>query len=91
MRNYEFTVIFDANDEMAAKGAEVVNSHFSASKVNVTKQEDMGVKNLAYEIKKQNKGHYQYFEIEAEPSEINKMSADFLLEAPILKFLFVAK
>lgn len=91
MRNYEFTVIFDANDEMTAKGIETVNTKFAAANVNVTKQEDLGVKNLAYEIKKQDKGHYHYFEIEADPACINKMSAELLLEAPVLKFLFVVK
>ena len=91
MRNYEFTVIFDANDEMTAKGMEIVNTQFAAAKVNVTKQEDLGVKNLAYEIKKQDKGHYYYFELEADPACINKISAELLLEAPVLKFLFVVK
>ena len=33
----------------------------------ITKQEDMGVKFLAYEIKKQDKGHYVYFELKADP------------------------
>lgn len=91
MRNYEFTVIFDANDEMTAKGMEIVNSQFAGAKVNITKQEDLGIKNLAYEIKKQDKGHYYYFELEAEPQCINKISAELLLEDPVLKFLFVVK
>ncbi len=91
MRNYEFTVIFDANDEMTAKGMEIVNTKFAAAGVNITKQEDLGLKNLAYEIKKQDKGHYHYFEIEADPASINKISSELLLEAPVLKFLFVVK
>ena len=91
MRNYEFTVIFDANDEMTAKGVESVNAQFVAAKVNVTKQEDLGIKNLAYEIKKQDKGHYNYYELEADPLTINKISAEFLLDPAILKFLFVVK
>ena len=91
MRNYEFTVIFDANDEMTEKGKQFVADQFAAAGVQVTKQEDMGVRNLAYEIKKQDKGHYVYFEIEANPESINKMGAEFLLQGFILKFLFVAK
>lgn len=91
MRNYEFTVIFDANEELTEKGMEFVSNALAAAGAQITKQEDMGVKNLAYIIKKQDKGHYYYFELQAEPQSINKMSADFLLEGPILKHLFVVK
>ena len=91
MRDYEFTVIFDANEETTAKGMEIVSAAFAAANVEITKQDDLGVKNLAYEIKKQDKGHYYYFELKADPATINKMSAEFLLEAPIIKFLFVVK
>jgi len=91
MRNYEFTVIFDANEEKTAKGLEIIKNQFAAANVNTTKQEDLGVKNLAYEIKKQDKGHYYYFELEADPLCINKVSAEFLLNSEILKFLFIVK
>ncbi|MCQ2413147.1 MAG: 30S ribosomal protein S6 [Sphaerochaetaceae bacterium] len=91
MRNYEFTVIFDANEEMTAKGMEIVSGALAKAGAQIAKQEDMGVKNLAYAIKKQDKGHYYYFELSAEPQTINEMTAEFLLEGPILKHLFVVK
>ena len=91
MRNYEFTVIFAANDEMTEKGLEFVSGQFKAAGANVTKQEDQGIKNFAYTIKKQEKGHYYYYELEADPQSVNKMSAEFLLQDSIVKFLFVVK
>lgn len=91
MRNYEFTVIFDANEEKTAAGMEIVSSAFAAAGVEITKQEDMGVKILAYPIKKQEKGHYVYFELNADPASIVGFEKQFLLSAPILKFLFVNK
>jgi len=91
MRNYEFTVIFDANEDVTAKGMEIVSKAFAAANVEITKQEDMGVRNLAYAIKKHDKGHYFYFEVAADPASVNQLSAEFLLESPILKFLFVVK
>ena len=91
MRDYEFTVIFNANDEMTEQGLEIVSKALAAAGAQIAKQEDMGVKNLAYTIKKQDKGHYYYYELSADPQSINKMTADFLLETPILKHLFVAK
>jgi len=93
MRNYEFTVIFNSLDELTAKGMEFVSETFKEAGVEITKQEDMGIKFLAYPIKKQDKGHYFYFEMNADPSKINEFSRLFLLSAKdsVLKFLFVAK
>ncbi len=91
MRDYEFTVILGASEEMTEKGLEIVSNALKAAGAQIAKQEDMGVKNLAYTIKKQDKGHYYYFELSAEPQSINKMSAEFLLESSILKHLFVVK
>ena len=91
MRNYEFTVIFDANEDQTAKGLETVVADFTAAQVEITKQEDMGVRNLAYPIRKQDKGHYYYFELKADPSIINGFNNSFKLMVPVLKFLFVNK
>ncbi|MDY4611383.1 MAG: 30S ribosomal protein S6 [Sphaerochaetaceae bacterium] len=91
MRNYEFTVIFDANEEKTAAGMEIVSKAFADAGVEITRQEDMGVKILAYPIKKQEKGHYVYFEMNADPASIRGFEQAFLLSAPILKFLFVNK
>ena len=91
MRNYEFTVIFDANEDQTAKGLELVLAEFTTAQVEITKQEDLGVKNLAYLIKKQDKGHYYFFELKADPSVINGFNNTFKLMTPLLKFLFVNK
>ncbi|MGI6432499.1 MAG: 30S ribosomal protein S6 [Sphaerochaetaceae bacterium] len=91
MRTYELTVIFDANEEETAKGLELVQAELSSAQAEITKQEDMGVKNLAYLIRKQDKGHYYYFELSVDPASINVMNNAFKLMIPVLKFLFVVK
>ncbi|MDD2297737.1 MAG: 30S ribosomal protein S6 [Sphaerochaetaceae bacterium] len=89
MRKYEFTVIFDANEEETAKGLELILAEFNTAQVEITKQDDMGIRNLAYPIRKQDKGHYYYLEINADPSVINGFNNSFKLMTPLLKFLFV--
>ena len=89
MRNYEFTVIFDANEEKMKEGLQLVTDEFSKAGVEVTKKDDMGVRNLAYLINKQDRGHYVYFELSADPAKIAQMSHVFQLSTFILKFLFV--
>ena len=87
--NYEFTVIFDADDEKMKEGLALVEETFKNNGVEITKQDDMGVKTLAYLINKQEKGHYVYFEIKADGALVQSMSRTFQLSNLILKFLFV--
>ncbi len=89
MRNYEFTVIFDADDEKMKQGLAFVTETLEKAKATITKQEDLGVKTLAYQIQKQDKGHYVYFELSADPTTIAPMSHVFQLSTLVLKFLFV--
>jgi len=91
MRNYEFTVIFKAIEEDTQAGLKQVSSLFEAAGVEITKQEDLGVKLFAYEMKKQDKGHYFYYEISADPASIVTFEKKFLLNNSIIKFLFVNK
>ncbi|NCB02046.1 MAG: 30S ribosomal protein S6 [Spirochaetia bacterium] len=91
MRKYELTVILDANEEMTTKGLELVEKEFSTHQVEIIKHDDMGTRTLAYPIKKQDKGHYHYYELSADPSVIDGLSASYRLMQPIMKFLFVLK
>ncbi len=61
----------------------------SQAKAEITKQEDCGVRQLAYTIKKKDKGHYVYFEMQADPTQMQSMERKLVLHASVLKFLFV--
>ncbi len=91
MRTYEFTVILKPNDEETVKGREVITHAFEEHGVQITKEEDLGIKFLAYPIKKTDKGHYVYFELEAEPDTIAVLDRTFKLSTLVLKYLFVKK
>lgn len=89
IQNYEFTVIFAADEEKMKEGLALVEKTLAKFGADVTKKEDMGVRNLAYLIKKADKGHYVYFELQADTASIVEMSREFQLSTSILKFLFV--
>ena len=89
IQNYEFTVIFDADEDKTKAGLELVKSTFERFSAEITKEEDLGVRTLAYIIKKQEKGHYVYFELKADTATIAQMSQIFQLSTLVLKFLFV--
>ena len=87
--NYEFTVILPSDEEKMKDALSFVNGALQKAGATITKQEDLGVKTLAYEIAKQNKGHYVYFELSADTQSIVKLSRAFQLSTLVLKFLFV--
>lgn len=91
MRNYEFTIIFDSNEEKYQAGLSLVTSLFEEAGVEVAKLDDMGVKLFAYVMKKQDKGHYCYYEMAADPASIVTFEKKFLLDTNIIKFMFVSK
>ena len=91
MRTYELTCIFRAEEDNFNKGKELVKADFEKHSIKSLKETDLGVKELAYEIKKETKGHYYYYEIEAPSEKIIEIDKAFRFEDPFLKYLFVKK
>ena len=89
IQNYEFTVILESDEERMKAGYELVKETFARFGAEITKEEDLGVRTLAYEIRKQDRGHYIYFELKADTASISKMNNIFQLSTLVLKFLFV--
>ncbi len=89
IQNYEFTVILDSDEERMKAGYELVKETFARFGADITKEEDLGVRTLAYEIRKQDRGHYIYFELKADTASISEMNNIFQLSTLVLKFLFV--
>jgi small subunit ribosomal protein S6 len=55
----------------------------------VTKREHWGLRNLAYRIKKNRKGHYVLFNIDAPPAAVKEMERNMGINEDILRFLTV--
>ncbi len=91
MRKYEFTVIVPTDVEKVTAAKELLTSELKGNNVTITKEEDMGVKELAYPIKKEENGNYLYYELEADPASIEKIEGPLRLSTLILKYLFVKK
>jgi len=91
MRNYEAVLIFKPEGELLAQGREFVKGLFADNGCNVINEEEMGERNLAYEIKKNNKGFYICYQFESEPENIQAFDKALKLRGEILKYLFVRK
>ena len=55
----------------------------------VTKREYWGLKNLAYRIRKNRKGHYALLNIDAPPAAVQEMERTMRLNEDVLRFLTV--
>ncbi len=55
----------------------------------VAKTEQWGLRTLAYRIKKNRKGHYVLFNIDAPPAAIDEMERNMRLHEDVLRFLTV--
>ncbi|GBU27808.1 SSU ribosomal protein S6p [Treponema sp. R8-4-B8] len=89
MRRYELTVIFPLEEDQNRAGREQLLSDLAANGVEVEKTDEIGDRDLAYEVKKRKRGKYVLFTIKSDPAKITVLDRIFKLNANLLKFLFV--
>ena len=90
MNIYESVVIFNPNEKIAKeeikKYTDLIQSYSSMKRVKV---EDMGIKQLAYEIKDNKSAWYAVFTFQAEPENITDLERQFRINDNVLKFMTV--
>jgi len=91
MRNYEAVLIFKPDGELLAQGREFVKGLFNDNGCKVVNEEEMGERDLAYEIKKNNRGFYVLYQFESEPENIQAFDKALKLRGEVLKYLFIRK
>ncbi|MDC7126097.1 MAG: 30S ribosomal protein S6 [Spirochaetales bacterium] len=91
MRNYEAVFIFRTEADAYNGGLEKVKEALKKAGANIVKEDDMGDRELAYQIKKESRGHYYFFELELTPDVIVKIESDIKLFNEVLKFMIIKK
>ena len=64
MREYDAVFIYKTDKDKLNSGKEIVKKEFSTSGIKILKEEDMGDRELAYPIKKDEQGHYIVYTIQ---------------------------
>lgn len=90
-RQYEATFVFKTGANGMTRGAEIVRNRFRELDIKVINEDDMGERTLAYQVKKEDRGHYISFEVESEAESIQQIDRSLLVPDEILKFLVVRK
>ena len=89
MNKYELTVISRPEDEQYKKALDIIKEEIAGQKGKIDKQDDWGVKDLAYEIKKQTKGHYTFYNVSLPAESIERLDEKLRIKNELLKYLFV--
>jgi len=89
MRKYELVALFPSEEELFRQGKEAVVAELSKQGAHDVKEEDMGDRLLAYEIKKRDRGHYVLFTMDFDPQKVVPAERMFKLNQNLLKYLFV--
>ncbi len=91
MRTYEFVSIFNTKEDNYTVGLKAVTELLQKNGVEISSNEDMGDRLLAYPVKKEERGHYHLFVLNAAPESIVKIDEALKLVPSVLKSLFVKK
>jgi len=92
MNTYELVVILTQKLSEEDKNATVVKiSNLIKDNGEVTSVDDMGVKKLAYEIKKESDGHYYLFNFMATPNSILELERVLRIDDSVLKYMTIKK
>ena len=85
--------IFIARQDISAAQVDTLADSFAAIIAalggTVTKKESWGLKNLSYRIRKNRKGHYMLFNIDAPPAAVAEMERNMRLNEDVLRYLTV--
>ncbi len=90
-RNYEAVFIYQIGEGSLSEGKTFVTSEFQNNGLKVLHENDMGERNLAYEIKKNERGHYIRYDLEASSDLIQQIDRSLKLRPEILKYIFFRK
>mgnify|MGYP005739531529 FL=1 len=88
-----YECVYSPRQELTAAQAEQLSKDLtkivSSNSGEIKRQEYWGLRNLAYKIRKNRKGHYTMFHIEAPASTIEELERNMRLNEDILRYLTV--
>lgn len=88
-RKYELMVIVDPDigEKAIKEHFDKLRKHIAALKGEVFYEDDWGLRNLAYQIKKRNNGYYMIFDLLLEPEHIQEFDRKLRLDTEVLRHM----
>lgn len=89
-RKYELTLVLEPELDKEGKEKLLQNLKKDLGKAKVSEEKDLGVKDLAYPIKKQKRGIFYWLTFAAEPEVLPDFEKKLKLEEKILRYLLIS-
>ncbi len=88
---YESIFIINPNlsDEETAGVIKKIQDVVTKQGGELVKFEDWGKKKLAYEVRKQKRGHYAFFQIKGTPAVVSELERTYKLTDSVIKFMTI--
>ena len=88
-----YETVFIARQDISAAQVETLADTFSAlvgeHGGQVAKREYWGLRNISYRIKKNRKGHYMLFNLDAPPAAVNELERNMRINEDVIRYLTV--
>ena len=91
MRTYELVCAFRMKEGQDTAGIKVVKKILSDAEASIISEEDMGDRELAYDVDGENRGRYRLFNVKLEQDALPGIDEAMKLRREILRSLFVLK
>ena len=91
MKKYEIMYILTANLDEEARKAEIAKLHgiLTSHGAKINNVNEWGLRELAYEIKKQNKGYYVVIKVEADVNATAEFDRLTRINSNVLRYLII--
>jgi small subunit ribosomal protein S6 len=90
LRKYEYIYIFDPQEENTKKTIEEVKESYDKMGINILKEEEIGKRRLAFEIKDRTDGFYYLTQIEVDDfTKLQEFEKDLKLNPNVIRFMKV--
>jgi len=89
--DYEILCILNNQEPLFKTSLDKIHSILSEMGINIQKETDMGIRELAYEIRKHKEGRYYLFIVNTEPQLIFNLEKELRLREDIIRFIIIKK
>jgi small subunit ribosomal protein S6 len=90
LKQYEFIYILDPQEETAKKTIEDVKEHYKRIGARVLKEDELGKRRLAFEVRKKTDGFYYLTQIEIDDvAKLRDFERELKLNPNIIRFMKV--
>lgn len=87
-RDYEVVLVLsDQNPENLSKVKEDIEASFAKRGATIASKEDWGLRKLFHDAAKQGKGHFQFYQMKANPQSVQQIHADLKVNIDVIKTL----